>query len=424
MVGSVVAPGAAAVSAAPAAAAVSAAPRTTLLVLGFVCAGIALGTASGLVPGLHANNFALLLAGFAPAIPAPPLYVGAAMLAAGVTHTFLDVVPALALGVPDPAMAPTALPGHRLVLQGRGREAIRLSALGSALAVGLAVPLAVPLTLAMGHLYPTIIAHLTLVLGTLCVLLVLTERTWRARVGAALALGTSGVLGLLTLDMPAGGLVPAGSMLAPLFAGLFGAPILIEALSGEGVPEQDDPQVTTTRRFILAVAAVGTLSGAIVGYLPGISAAIAAAGALAVLPQRGPRAFVVATSGVSTANTVFALFALVSLGSPRTGVLVAVDRTGVPLNLPVLLASVALAAAVAFLLVLALGDRYLAAVGAVDNVVLSLAVLGLLGVLVVVFAGLPGFGVFVVATAVGLLPARFGARRMTCMGVLLVPLAV
>jgi len=405
-------------------ASVAAAPETTLFVLGFVCGGIALGTVSGLVPGLHANTFALLLAGFAPAIPAPSLYVGAAMLAAGVTHTFLDVVPALALGVPDPAMAPTALPGHRLVLQGRGREAIRLSALGSALAVGFAVPLAVPLTLAMGRVYPTIIAHLTLVLGALCVLLVLTERTLRARVGAALAVGTSGVLGLLTLDMPAGGLVPAGNMLAPLFAGLFGAPILIEALSGEGVPEQDDPTVTTTRRFVLAVAAVGTLSGAVVGYLPGISAAIAAAGALAVLPQQGPRAFIVATSGVNTANTVFALFALVSLGSPRTGVLVAVDRTGVPLNLPVLLSSVAIAAAAAFLLVLALGDRYLAAVGSVDNVALSLAVLGLLCALVVVFAGLTGLGVFVVATAVGLLPARFGSRRMTCMGVLLVPLAV
>jgi len=405
-------------------AAIAVAPETTLAVVGFVCAGIALGTMSGLVPGLHANNFALLLAGFAPAIPAPPLYVGAAMLAAGVTHTFLDVVPALALGVPDPAMAPTALPGHRLVLQGRGREAIRLSALGSALAVGLAVPLAVPVTLAMGRLYPVIIAHLTLVLGTLCVLLILTERTRRARVGAGLAVGASGLLGVLTLDMPAAGLLPAGNMLAPLFAGLFGAPVLIEALSGEGVPEQADAQVTTSRRFVLAVAGVGTLSGAIVGFLPGISSAIAAAGALTALPYRGPRAFVVATSGVSTSNTIFALFALVALGSPRTGVLVAVDQTGVPLHLPVLLASVAIAAAVAFLLVLALGDRYLAAVGSVNNVVLSLSVLGLLCLLVVAFAGLEGVGVFAVATAIGLIPARFGTRRMTCMGVLLVPLAL
>ena len=399
-------------------------PETTVVTLGFVLAGITLGTASGLVPGLHANNFALLLAGFAPAIPAPPLYIGAAMLAAGVTHTFLDIVPALALGVPDPALAPTALPGHRLVLQGRGHEALRLSAMGSVLAVGLAVPLAVPVTLAMERVYPVVAANLSLVLGTVSVLLVVTERTTTARVGGVVALLASGTLGLLTLDVPTGGVLPAGSMLAPLFAGLFGAPILVEALSGEGVPPQGGKQVTTSRRFVFSVGAVGTVAGALVGYLPGISSAIAAAAALVVLPHRGPRAFVVATSGVSTANTVFALFALVTLGSPRTGVLVAVEETGVPHHLPVLLGSVAFAAAAGFVLVLVVGDRYLLLVGRVDNVVLSVGVLGFLCVLVVAFAGVVGLGVFAVSTLVGLVPGQFGARRMTCMGVLLVPLAL
>lgn len=121
-------------------------PESGLVALGFVLGGIALGTVSGLVPGLHANNFALLLAAPAPQIPGPPLCVGAAMLAAGVTHTFLDVAPALALGVPDTAMAASALPGHRLVIEGRGREALRLSAFGSGLAVLFAVPLALPMT--------------------------------------------------------------------------------------------------------------------------------------------------------------------------------------------------------------------------------------------------------------------------------------
>ena len=403
---------------------VGVAPETTVAVLGFVLAGIALGTASGLVPGLHANNFALLLAGFAPAIPAQPLYVGAAMLAAGVTHTFLDIVPALAIGVPDPALAPTALPGHRLVLRGRGREALRLSAMGSLLAVALAVPLAVPVTLAMGRAYPTIAANLSLVLGTVSVLLVVTEPTTTARVGGAIALLASGALGALTLDIPAEGVLPAGGMLAPLFAGLFGAPILIEALSGEGVPPQDDPTVTTGRGFVLAVGVVGTVAGALVGYLPAISSAIAAAAALVVLPHRGPRAFIVATSAVSTSNTVFALFALVALGSPRTGVLVALENTGVPHHLPVLLGAVAVAAAAGFLLVLLVGDRYLALVGSVDTVVVSLGVLGFLCLLVVALTGLVGLGVFGISTLVGLVPGRFGSRRMTCMGVLLVPLAV
>ena len=400
------------------------APGTTLSTLGFVLAGIGLGTISGLVPGLHANNFALLLAGVAPAVPAAPLQLGAAMLAAGVVHTFLDVVPTLAIGVPDPAMAATALPAHRLVLRGRGREALRLSALGSALAVALAVPLAVPITVGMERAYPTIAANLSLVLGTVCVLLVVTERTWLGRLGAAIAVGASGALGVLTLDVPTGGVLPAGDMLAPLFAGLFGAPILIEALGGDGVPPQDDPAVTTPRGELLATAGAGTLAGAVVGYLPGISAAIAAAAALVVLPDRGPRAFVVASSGVSTANTVFALFALIALGSPRTGVLVALEETGVPHVLPVLLASVAIAAAAGFVLVVVLGDRYLAVVGRIDTTVLCLAVLCFLGVLVTAFTGMVGLAVFAGSTVVGLVPGRFGSRRMSCMGVLLVPLTL
>ncbi len=399
-------------------------PQASVLAVGFVLGGIALGTVSGLVPGLHANNFALLLAAFAPAVPGPARYVGMAMLAAGVVHTFLDVVPALALGVPDPAMAATALPGHRLVLQGQGREALRLSALGSGLAVAFAVPLAIPVTAGMEQAYPTIREHLSVLLAVVAALLVLTERTWRARAGGTIALAASGVLGMATLDLPAKGFLPAGDMLAPLFAGLFGAPVLVEALGGEGVPPQAGPEVTTTRGFVAAVALVGTLAGAIVGYLPGISSAIAATAALVVVPSRGPRPFVIATSGVNTANTVFALFALVALGTPRTGVLVAFEDTGAPLVLPMLLCSVAIAAAVGFVLVVTVGDRYLAAVGRVNNTWLCVGVLGLLCLLVTALAGPLGLAVFGVSAVIGLVPARFGSRRATLMGVLLVPLIV
>ena len=398
-------------------------PGTAAAALLFVLGGVALGTVSGLVPGLHANNFALLLAAGVPVVPGPPRFVGAAMLAAGVVHTFLDVVPALALGVPDAAMAATAIPGHRLVIQGRGREALRLSALGSGLAIALAVPLALPVTAAMSWLYPTLEPHLSVVLAAIAVLLVVGERSTRARVGAALAVGASGLLGLATLDLGTGGLA-AGGTLAPLFAGLFGAPVLVEALGGDGVPPQADAAVTVSRRVIAGTALVGTVSGAVVGYVSGVSSGVAATGALAVLPERGPRAYVVVTSGVNTANTVFALFALVALRDAHTGVLVALNSAGVPLNLPLLLGGCALAAAVGFLLVPWAGDRYLAAANRVDQTYISVGVLGLLCLLVAALAGLVGVAVFAVSAVVGLVPAHFGARRVSLMGVLLVPLAV
>jgi putative membrane protein len=403
---------------------VAADPIGVAALLAAIGAGICLGTASGLVPGLHANTLALLLAATAGSVPGPRIYVGAAMLAAGVTHTFLDVVPALALGVPDPAMAAGALPSHQLVIEGRGREALRLSALGSGSAVMLAVPLAVPVTLLMVRIYPTVTAHLTLVLGAIAALLVLTEPGWDRRLGAVLSLGASGALGRLTLDAPVSGALPVADVLVPLFSGLFGAPVLLAAIEGEGVPPQADAAVTTPRRTIATLATVGTCCGAVVGYLPGVSSAVAATMALGLTAQRGPRAFVVTTSGVNTATAVFALFALVTFGDPRTGVLVALERASVPVVLPALLAAVAIAAIVAAVLVPVLGDRYLGTVGRLDPAKLSVAVLvGLVG-LSAVFAGPLGVGVFAAATLVGHLPPKTGCRRATLMGVLLVPLAL
>jgi len=389
----------------------------------FAGGGVALGTASGLVPGLHANNFALLLAATAASIPADPLFVGVAMLTAGVVHTFLDIVPMLTLGVPDAAMAISALPGHRLVLEGRGREALRLSAVGSGLAVAVALPLAVPITWAMTHAYPFIRAHLWIVLGAVVCLLVATESSTEAMVGGLVSFGLAAALGWVTLDVTPEAPLGAGSMLTPLLTGLFGAPILLDAMGGGGVPPQADAKLTMGRRDLGLTAGAGSIAGAIVGYLPGISAAIASVMTLPAVPNRdADRGFIVATSGANTANTVFALFALIALGTPRTGVMVAVDSTGVPLDVPVLLAAVVVGAACGTLLVVALGDRYLLTVGRADYTRVSLVVLAFLSVLSFGFTGLFGVLVFAVSTVVGLVPPRFGARRVHLMGVLIGPL--
>jgi len=367
---------------------------------------------------------ALLLASAASSVPGPPRLVGAALLATGVVHTFLDAVPALALGVPDPAMAASALPGHRLVLEGRGREALRLSALGSGLAVLLAVPLAVPVTRAMVAVYPTLRARLPLVLGAVALVLVLTERD-RARmlVGAGSFLA-SGALGWATLDIDPAAPLAVGGMLTPLFAGLFGAPVLVDALGGSGVPPQGDATVAAAPRTVARLGAVGALAGAVVGYVPGVSSAVAATVALLAVGGSGARGFVVTTSGVNTANSVFALFALVALGAPRTGVLVALEAAETPLNLPLLLVAAGLAAVAGFCMVPLLGDRYLRRLRAADYTRLSAAVLVGLAAVSFVFAGPVGVGVFLVAGALGLVPARLGARRSHLMGVLMGPLIV
>ncbi|WP_232688626.1 tripartite tricarboxylate transporter permease [Halobacterium zhouii] len=400
------------------------APGSTAAAFAAVFAGVALGTCSGLVPGLHVNTLALLLAAAAPLVPGPPHLVGAALLAAGVTHSFLDIVPTLALGVPDAAMAVTALPGHRLVLGGRGREALRVSAVGSGVAVATAFVLGAPVTWVARRVAPLVYAHLTVVVVALVGFLLARERTWRARAGGLLAFALSGALGTVSLPLNPQSIVPTGDVLSPLFAGLFGAPVLLAAYRGGGVPEQDDAAVAATPRDVAGPGVAGSLAGAAVAYVPGVSGAIAAIGALEATRADGDRAFVAALSGVNTANTVFALFALFALGDAHTGVLVAFERARLPRTLPLLLASIALAACAGAVLVPVLGDRYFRLVRATDHRRLTVAVCVLLVVLAYLFAGWVGVVLLAVATVIGAVPPAFGARRVHLMGVLLVPLAV
>lgn len=398
-------------------------PQFTALIVLFTLLGAGLGVISGLIPGLHANNFAMLLAGIAPAVPAPPIFVGVAMLSAGIVHSFVDAVPALAIGVPDADMAVMALPGHRLVIEGRGREALRLSALGSVLAVVMSIPLAIPLTLGVVSVYDYLMANIQLLLATVVVGLIVSEPTTRAKIGGTCSFALATVLGLHMLDATPEAPLDAGGMLSPIFAGLFGAPVLLDAASGSGVPRQGTATLRTSRWLLVLTAAAGAVSGAIVGFLPGISAAIAAVAVLAVMPgASGDRGYVIATSGVDTSNTIFALFALYAIGQPRSGIVVAYEEVGAPIELGVLVLSTLVAGVIGYLSVVTIGDRYLSIIGSMDYARLSIALLLALAGLSFLFAGVLGVLVYIISAAIGLVPVRIGGRRVHLMGVLIGPI--
>lgn len=392
----------------------------TATVLVAVAGGVCLGTLSGLTPGLHVNTLAVAAAATLPEMGLSRLVVGVVLLAAATTHSILDVVPALAVGVPDAAMAASTLPGHRLVLGGRGREAIRVSALGSASAVPLAFLLAWPMTRVMTALGPWVTAHrAALLVAVTCLLLAGEPTRTRRLVGLASTL-LAGGLGVLALHGP----LTTPNVLLPVFAGLFGVPILLAARHGGGPPPQDDARIDAAPRRLGVSAGVGVLAGGVVSYVAGISTGVAAVGALSALPDMDDRAYVATTSAVNTATALFALFALAATGDAHTGVLVAMTDAGVPIDLPVLLTACVLAAATAIPLLLALGDRALTAAARVDHRTLLATALTAIIALTAALCGPAGLLVLAAATLVGLLPQRLGARRIHLMSVLLIPLAL
>ncbi len=410
--------------------------------------GFLIGCTSGLTPGLHVNNLALLLAAVAPGFGfASPEAVGVALVAASVTHTFLDIVPSVVIGVPDESMALVALPGHRMVLDGDGPEAVVLSAAGSMLAVVFAFAAAVPVALVMSRVYPAVSAYMPHLLVATVAFLLVTERGGEVgrhgdtrgrdavavRAKAAVVLGASGLLGyyVLTHEPGAEALVGEPSLLTPLFVGLFGVPILVaSATENAEIPEQDGDGVVLSRRSVVVNAVGGGIAGSIVGWLPGVSPAVATGFVQSLLPDsetepESMREFIVAVSGVDSSNAVFALLALYLVGFPRSGVMVALDRVDVGMDtgpVAVYLVAVGVVAVGSFGVTVFLGRRAFDVVRRLNYRALSIGVVVLLVAVTFVFSGFVGLPILVAATVVGLVPNYTRVRRVNCMGALLLPL--
>ncbi|MDY7082115.1 MAG: tripartite tricarboxylate transporter permease, partial [Halobacteria archaeon] len=319
-----------------------------------------------------------------------------------------------------------------MVLDGNGKEAIRLSAAGSMLAVSFGLVIAVPLTLVVVRVYPTLESRMGIILLSIAGFLVLTEARYltikaikRRLVGLAVML-SSGLLGfyVLTHGEIANPLLGNPSLLMPLFTGLFGVPLLAASIfENAELPEQRGGETAFPRRRIATSAFGGSLAGSIVGWIPGVSPAVATTLVQSTLPRsetedESMRSFIVAVSGVNTSNAIFALLALEFIEKSRSGVTVALSQVESLTfgTLLVYLAALSVVSVLAFLSTLYVGEHAFDVLRRVDYRVLSLSIILLLVVLTLVFAGMPGIPVLVAATVIGLVPNYTKVRRVHCMG--------
>lgn len=426
-----------------------------------VFAGCLMGVVSGLIPGLHSNNFALLLVSFSPMLidsGVLPIYIVCMILANCITHTFHDIIPAIFLGVPNSDMALAVLPGHQLLLEGKGPEAIRLSAMGSAGSVIFSILLLLPFGILLYSLYPIIRNYIGWILLFIALLMIVSEKgehipgqgsltQHRYRFYALLVFGMSGLLGIFAFgreDMAKSlfGL-NSPSVLLPLLSGLFGASQLIISLTTcSFVPPQRISAITLpTTRIIKAITA-GSIAGSFVAWLPGVSSSVATLLAeqlsrICGKPNSGritvnndslddAREYIVSISGVNTSNAVFGLFVFFFIGRARNGAIVAMSSLmepssfGIPVIL-ILLCVVILASIFSYFSTVRLGNIIHLFMEKIDYRKLCITVLAGLVVMVVVFTGIFGIIIFLMSISIGLMPSFMHVRKSNAMGVILLP---
>ena len=437
-----------------------------VLIILFCVLGVFVGVATGLLPGLHVNNIALILLSLSGTIVAACaplstygvsehfifLLISGFIVATSISHTFHDVIPTTFLGAPEEDTALSVLPAHNLLLQGRGYEAVALSALGSYGAIVVCFILLYPIRFVIGEpllLYATLQEIMVWVLIAIAILMIATEKgkipgfglsgklpSFFGMVFALCVFCLSGIFGLVILDFPLDSPIglPA-PVLFPALAGLFGTPTLLTSLLTKPViPDQkiETPLLNKQAKKSSVLSIItGSFAGILVSIIPGITSATGTILAMSARGESGNEQTIVTLSSVNTASAFSVIAVLFIILRPRSGAALAINELiaveewtalMLPTNLIYLLIVLLLGGSLSYFLTLKVGKLFARRFAIVPYSTLVSLTIAMIAILVFIFTGVMGLLILMIATILGLLPVLWGIRRSHCMGVLLIPI--
>lgn len=385
-----------------------------------IALGVFLGVISGILPGIHVNTLAAgLLALQVPLLSLfGPEMIAASMVAAMITHTFIDIIPSTFLGIPDADTAISVIPSHALCLEGKGEEAVRIAALGNVWGFIIAIPISILLIIVAPYIQEPLDWLIGIILATVAAYLILSgESPFLALV----AFLVSGILGIFTFTFSyaGNGLFGSIGILMPLLSGLFGISLLLSSGGGK-VPDQKFEGMNITSRTIVRGGLSGTFAGIMVGWLPGLSNATANGLIAALTNYRGdPRGYIFATSTANTVNALAGLAALYAISRTRNGVMVALSSLEtVPLGS--LLLAAGIAAIIAYLLTIYLAGASWR-LGGINKQKLNICVIAFITLLSFLFCGPFGLVVLLLATMLGTGIRIMNIPQMYAIGAIMVP---
>jgi len=437
-----------------------------LLVILFCVLGVLTGIATGLLPGLHVNNIALILLSLSGAIIATFSFlfeygiseefilvlICIYIISTSISHTFHDVIPSTFLGAPDGDMALSVLPAHSLLLEGKGYEAVALSAMGSYGAILFCFLLIFPIRFIIGSplfFYESLREIMLFVLIAISILMIGTEKSKIDDFGkkgiapsivgmlfATFVFFLSGIFGIVIFEVPVDSPIGLSSpVLFPALAGLFGTPTLLTSLMTKPViPKQIiKPPVLNrkTKNSSTLSVMTGSLGGILVSIIPGITSATGTILAMNARGESSKRQTIITLSAVNTACAFFVVVVMFVILRSRSGAtLAAMELMSVaewttllmPANLAYLLIALLLGGTLSYFLTLKVGKIFARRFANVPYALIVKLTIALIVILVFLFTGIIGILILVVATLIGLLPVEWGVRRSHCMGILLIPI--
>ncbi len=400
--------------------------------------GILIGTTTGMIPGIHVNTAGAILFASSTFLLTflSPEFLCVLMVSMSIAHALIEFVPSMLLGVPEEGTATSILPGHRMVLQGRSKEVIRIVSVGGfgAIIVTILMLPVFAMILPILHDVSKPFTWAILLFASIYLTYSLTSSR-RDFLWSLLLFVLSGILGWITFQTP----ISSGVSLMCTFSGLFGISTILFSLNESSTIPHQNPFYELELDFNKYKSIfAGGITGAILGFLPGFGPAQGT-----VIAQAASGAsdnddddtvnFLLATSGLNVSDCLFSLIAIYIIGNPRSGIAVYMSYLISEMNLNHLVIFIfasLIAVSVSLVLALKLGDSFSRLMSRVDYKKLSIGVIILQIVILYIFVFYYQAPIgymtlaLITSTAMGMLPHFLGVGKSHLMGVLIIPAIV
>jgi putative membrane protein len=377
--------------------------------------GILFGTFTGLIPGIHINLIGAFLISLSTSVfyQINPIYLVVFISSMAITHTFLDFIPSILLGCPDTDTELSVLPGHELLKQGHGYEAIILTAYGSVAAIILLILIAFPSVLLISNTYYSIKNLIPYFLILISIILICLEKQ---KIKSIFVFLLTGLLGLAVLNLQ------MNQPLLPLLTGLFGSSMLITSIKNKvKIPEQKIPKKIKTN--ILRPLLGALIASPLCSFLPGLGSGQAAiiGNTISRTDRKG---FLVLLGATNTLVMGFSFLSLYTISKTRTGAAVAIQQILGTLSYKtlILILIVSLTSGIiSFFLTIFLAKNISKKLNRFNYTFISSLTLITLIIIILLVSGIIGLFVLITSTLTGIYCISLKVRRTNMMGCLLLP---
>lgn len=366
-------------------------------------AGFTLGILSGLLPGLHPNTLIAILSSFGLDNGTLSIMI-IALFPASIIASF---IPAIFLGIPDPTTVVSVLPGQRMVLEGKGIQAIKtvlIACIISAVVSSLFFYFSIGLFQSAYAMLKDYVKYIVLAFT-----IILLARSRNPLNSFAIFL-LSGALGWFSL----------GSQMQdpflPLFSGMFALAAML-SYKKSAVPEQKEDKPADCFGFAL----IGVALGIMAAFFPAIGSPTQMATFATIFLPFSSVGFLATISSIDVSQGIFSLSTSASIDKSRVGEVVWLGRyIDIGKNLPLLLTCFVLSMAFAVMLVYAVRGK-IARLASLDFTKLNLVLAAYICATTYILDGPVGIAVLAVSAALGWITLRSGVERTNMMGSIILP---